>query len=120
MRDDQRSPRSKRSKRDAAPPSPYEMQLDEEDRAIFAAASGDLDLTEEIRLLRTALALLGPDLAGKVREASAALGTLKRLIDTQARLKGSGNEIERALVEAAERALGALTDAEHEGKEDAI
>lgn len=115
MRDDTHSPRSKRSKRNAAPSSPYEMRLDEEDREIFAAASGDLDLTEEIRLLRTALALLGPDLAGKVREASAALGTLKRLIDTQARLKGSSNEIEQALLDAAERALGALTDTEDEG-----
>ncbi len=100
-----------RCKRDA-PAGPYTMRLDPEDRVIYEAAGGELDLTEEIRLLRTVLALLGPDLAGKVREASTALSTLKGLIDTQAKLNGSSNDVEHALVEAAERVLGSLSGQE--------
>lgn len=100
-----------RSQRCAIQLSAYEMRLEPEDRAVFEAATGELDLTGEIRLLRTVLALLGPNLAAKVRETSTALSTLKGLIDTQAKLSDAGNDMERRLVAAAEQALGPMVGA---------
>jgi hypothetical protein len=99
------TPRRRRAKRDAAPPAPYEAQFEADLAAIFRATDGTLDLTGEIRFMRTALAALDPL---QIREASAAMGALRQLVETQMKLTGAGADTEHELEEAAERVLRAL------------
>ena len=84
---------------------PYLGGLQPEDRERYLACSGDLDLTDEIRLMRTVLAHLAGDISGNKSTLASHFGVLVRAVSIQAsRLAGPG-KLEQALLAAAELAL---------------
>jgi hypothetical protein len=83
----------------------YLSFLSDEDRETFRRIAADPELRDEIRLLRLVLARLIHDLDGNHKLILPVLNALVRAINTQARVSDGGSDLERALLEAAEKVL---------------
>lgn len=88
-----------------SPSGPYFDRLLPDDRVAYRAASGDLDITEEIRLMRAVLAYLAEDIPTNHRAMSAILGALVRAIYIQAKQLAGASDVERTLQDAADLVL---------------
>jgi hypothetical protein len=89
----------------AAPADPYLGRLEPEDREIYLATSGDLDLTQEIRLMRVVLSRLISDIPANKQAISTLFGALVRLVAFQAGKSSETDDIERALQDASVKVL---------------
>lgn len=94
---------------DRAPsqPDPYLDRLSPDDREAYRAASPDVDLSLEIRLIRTILSHLAANLPVNQKSMTPVLGVLVRAVSLQSKQSGAQSDLERELVEAAEKVLKA-------------
>jgi hypothetical protein len=86
----------------------YLSRLNDEDRATYLRASGDADLAREIRLVRTAIAGLSPELQPNLPKLRDMLGVLCRAVGLQVKTQTGATDIEQALLAAADEALALL------------
>jgi hypothetical protein len=84
---------------------PYLGRLAEDDQEVYQATTGDLDLTHEIRLMRTVLAHLAGDIAANRTVLASLLGALVRAVSIQASQLAGARHLEQVLVEVGERVL---------------
>jgi hypothetical protein len=92
----------------------YLSNLPEEDRAIFLRSSGGSDLEADIRLLRTVITSLLANLKGNYRYFAVLFNTLCRAIGLQIKTRAGREDVEEAILQAAEDALQGL---ESDGRE---
>lgn len=86
--------------------SPYARLMSDEDRAILAEMSGDLDLTREIELFRQILTILAKDTSKHHRDMHHALTGLLRAISLQLKVKVDPSDLEQLLQTTAEEVRG--------------
>lgn len=84
-------------------PDPYLDRLAPDDREAYRVASPDVDLSSEIRLMRTVLAHLADDLPANHKSITLVLGMLVRAASLHSR---QSPDRERSLLDAAEDILG--------------
>jgi hypothetical protein len=83
----------------------YRELLRATDQKVWDAASGGLDLSEEIRLVRTLVAIWARNPLRNAGTINAALTILARAVYIQARTNGAVSDIEQQLQDAAESVL---------------
>lgn len=86
----------------------YLSNLTDEDRAIFLRTSGDPDLEAEIRLLRTVITSLSANLRENYRHFAVLFNVLCRAIGLQSKPHAGRDDVEEAILQAAEDALRGL------------
>jgi hypothetical protein len=93
----------------------YLSKLPDEDRATFLRSSGDVDLEADIRLLRTIITSLLENMRGNYRHFAVLFGVLCRAIGLQLKSRSGRNDVEEAILQAAEDALQGLEGQARDG-----
>jgi hypothetical protein len=93
----------------------YLSKLPEEDRATFLRSSGAADLEADIRLLRTVISALLENLRGNYRHFAVLFNVLCRAIGLQNTSRSGRDDVEEAILLAAEDALQVLEGTTQEG-----
>ena len=83
----------------------YLSNLPEEDRTTFLRSSGAADLEADIRLLRTIITSLLENLRGNYRHFAVLFNVLCRAIGLQIKTRSGRDDVEEAILQAAEDAL---------------
>jgi hypothetical protein len=96
----------------------YLSNLSDEDRAIFLRSSGNPDLEAEIRLLRTVITSLLANLRNNYRHFAVLFNALCRTIGLQIKSRAGREDVEEAILEAAEDALQELESEARQGSAD--
>lgn len=91
--------------RDVSNRKAYLSRMSPEDRATYALTTGDADMEDDIRLLRTIIARLLDNVTLYHRQIAALLTVLCRAISLQLKSQVAPDEVELALIEAAEEVL---------------
>ena len=86
-------------------PDPYARQLPPGDLRAYQNATADLDLSDEIRLMRAVLACLAGDVEENHAAMTRVLQTLLRAIHLHGRQSGGSGELVRALDDVGEQVL---------------
>lgn len=92
----------------------YSRALTSKQAAVFAAASGDIGLENEIKLIRTLISMLGRNLGAHAATILRGMTVLCRIVEIQRRAGTDTSELERVLLEAAEEALQGLQGLEED------
>lgn len=94
----------------------YLSNLPEKDRATFLRTSGNVDLEADIRLLRTIITSLLEDLCSNYRYFAVLFNALCRVIGLQVKSRASTEDLEEAMLQAAEDALREMEAESHDGR----
>ncbi len=83
----------------------YFSRLPDEDRATFAGMTGEIDLSDDIRLIRTVIASLLVNLRDNYRHFGVLFGALARAVGLQIKTHSRADDVEDAILQAADDVL---------------